>query len=167
MFMKYLKQPIARRANLEDQCKGHFFEQRFYSGALLSSQAIIAALAYVDTNPIRAKISDNIESYPYTSIAYRLKHQKLSANGQHDFLRPITSGLKSAPSVIHITLADYVEHLDKLILPAKDLLPTSKWHSWRKRVAVLGRKQRAYGSIDEIRRWIDQRRMHLRELPLV
>ncbi|MDE0191409.1 MAG: hypothetical protein OXQ90_08630, partial [Gammaproteobacteria bacterium] len=29
-FMKHLKQPIARRANLEDDCTGHFFEQRFY-----------------------------------------------------------------------------------------------------------------------------------------
>ena len=38
-FMKHLKQPIARRANLEDGCEGHFFEQRFYSGALLSEDA--------------------------------------------------------------------------------------------------------------------------------
>ena len=33
-FMKHLKQPVARCANLEDGCTGHFFEQRFYSGAL-------------------------------------------------------------------------------------------------------------------------------------
>jgi hypothetical protein len=33
--MKHLKQPIARPANLEDKCTGHFFEGRFYSGALL------------------------------------------------------------------------------------------------------------------------------------
>ena len=49
-FMKYLKQPIARRANLEDGCTGHFFEQRFYSGALLTEDAVIAAMAYVDLN---------------------------------------------------------------------------------------------------------------------
>ena len=44
-FMKHLKQPIARRANLEDDCTGHFFEQRFYSGALLTEEVLIAAMA--------------------------------------------------------------------------------------------------------------------------
>ena len=28
--------PVARRANLENGCAGHFFEQRFYSGAPLT-----------------------------------------------------------------------------------------------------------------------------------
>ena len=54
-FMKHLKQPIARRANQEDDCLGHFFEQRFYSGALLSEEALLAAMVYVDLNPIRAR----------------------------------------------------------------------------------------------------------------
>ena len=31
-FMKHLKQPIAWRANREDNCTGHFFEGRFFSG---------------------------------------------------------------------------------------------------------------------------------------
>ena len=53
-FMKHLKQPIAWRANREDNCTGHFFESRFYSGALLSEQAVLATMAYVDLNPVRA-----------------------------------------------------------------------------------------------------------------
>jgi hypothetical protein len=32
-FIKHLKQPIARRANLEDKCIGYYFERRIYSGA--------------------------------------------------------------------------------------------------------------------------------------
>ena len=52
-FMKHLEQPIARRANLEDDRTGHFFEQRFYSGAMLTEEALIAAMAYVDLNPPR------------------------------------------------------------------------------------------------------------------
>ena len=71
-FMKHLKQPIARRANQEDGCKGHFFEQRFYSGALLSERAIVAAMAYVDINPIRAAIEKTIEDCANSSIALRL-----------------------------------------------------------------------------------------------
>ena len=35
-FMKCLNQPIARAANLEDGCTGHFGSHVFYSQALLS-----------------------------------------------------------------------------------------------------------------------------------
>ena len=48
MFMKHLKQPIAYQANKEDHCTGHFFEGRFYSGALFDESAAIAAMPYVD-----------------------------------------------------------------------------------------------------------------------
>ena len=89
--MKHLKQPIARRANLEDDCTGHFFEQRFYSGALLTEEALIAAMAYVDLNPVRAKLAKRIEAIRDTSIGERL--QVNSAEALADYLRPVVSGL--------------------------------------------------------------------------
>jgi len=52
-FMQHLKQPIAWKANREDKCTGHFFEKRFYSGALLDEKAVLATMAYVDLNPVR------------------------------------------------------------------------------------------------------------------
>ncbi len=91
-FMKHLKQPIARRANLEDDCQGHFFEQRFYSGALLTEEAMIAAMAYVDLNPVRAELADRIEAIQHTSIAERLLEN--SAQALEDYLRPVASGLE-------------------------------------------------------------------------
>ena len=90
-FMKHLKQPIARRANLEDDCTGHFFEQRFYSGALLTEEALIAAMAYVDLNPVRAELAGRIEEIRDTSIHERL--QVNSAEALADYLRPVMSGL--------------------------------------------------------------------------
>ena len=90
-FMKHLKQPIARRANLEDDRTGHFFEQRFYSGALLTEEALIAAMAYIDLNPVRAKLAKRIEEIRDTSIAERL--QVNSAEALADYLRPVLSGL--------------------------------------------------------------------------
>ena len=57
-FMQHLKQPIARRANIEDGVTGHFFEKRFYSGALLDEEALLTAMAYVDLNPVRAGICE-------------------------------------------------------------------------------------------------------------
>ena len=90
-FMKHLKQPIARRANLEDDRTGHFFEQRFYSGALLTEEALIAAMAYVDLNPVRAELAGRIEDIRDTSIRERL--QVNSAEALADYLRPVVAGL--------------------------------------------------------------------------
>jgi len=59
--MNHLKQPIAYQGNKENHCSGHFCEGRFYSGALLEENAVIAAMAYVDLNSIRAKIGQHID----------------------------------------------------------------------------------------------------------
>ena len=94
-FMKHLKQPIARRANLEDDRTGHFFEQRFYSGALLTEEALVAAMAYVDLNPVRAELAERIEEIRDTSIRDRLLTN--SAEALADYLRPVLSGLDDRP----------------------------------------------------------------------
>lgn len=92
-FMQHLNQPIARQANIEDGCEGHFFQHRFYSGALLSTEAMLAAMAYVDLNPVRAKIADRLEQCRDTSIGERLREN--SAAALEDYLRPIASGIAS------------------------------------------------------------------------
>ena len=90
-FMKHLKQPIARRANEESGTRGHFFEQRHYSGALLSEAALLAAMAYVDLNPVRAGIAERIEACRETSIAERLREN--GAEALEAYLAPLVSGL--------------------------------------------------------------------------
>jgi REP element-mobilizing transposase RayT len=71
-YMKCLNEPIARRANAEDGCTGHFWEARFHSQALCSEAALIAAMAYVDLNPVRAGVAPTPEKSNYTSIRARL-----------------------------------------------------------------------------------------------
>ena len=92
-FMQHLNQPIARRANKEDDRKGHFFEERFYSGALLSEEAVVAAMAYVDLNPVRARVAKDIEECADSSIGERLA--ECTAESLEEFLQPVASGIKS------------------------------------------------------------------------
>lgn len=74
-FMKCLNQPIARQANKEDNCTGHFWESRFKSDPLLTEEALFSCMAYVDLNPIRAGMATTPESSDHTSLKERIEQR--------------------------------------------------------------------------------------------
>ncbi len=152
MFMKYLKQPIAWRANREDNCTGHFFESRFYSGALLSENAVLAAMAYVDLNPVRADINDTIERYEHTSIYKRLQRLERSPAELEEYLGALVSGIGDTGVRLQMTLKDYLSHLQMLIEPEANQLRDDQ-ATWHARVASIKKRQRAYGLADELKHW--------------
>jgi REP element-mobilizing transposase RayT len=165
-FMKHLKQPIARRANAEDGCKGHFFEQRFYSGALLSERAIIAALAYVDINPIRAEIVRTIQQCEDTSIAERLSVLESSPEALDAALSPLVSGLESSGRIVNITLRAYMDVAKTIANRESTPQKTSEVLRWQQDIAALARRQRAYGPPQLIESWLSARGMRLLEKPM-
>lgn len=164
VFMKLLKQPIARKANQEDECSGHFFEQRFYSAALLTEEAVVAAMAYVDLNPIRAKIAHSLEESEHTSIKTRLEDSGHAENLE-EYLAPLISGIDRT-STLKMSLKTYISRLKTLILPSTDQPTQEKLQRWRDQVSALKRPQRAFGSAESLETWIEGRGWQMREIPL-
>ncbi|MGA9573282.1 MAG: hypothetical protein WBS20_04965 [Lysobacterales bacterium] len=101
-FMRCLNEPIARLANAEDHCTGRFWEGRFKSQALLDARAVLACMAYVDLNPIRAAMAKTPEQSDYTSVQERILRPEDSC------LRPFADNDDGIP----FGLKDYLELVD-------------------------------------------------------
>ena len=110
-FMKCLNEHIARIANQEDGAKGHFWEARFHSQVLLNERALLAAMAYVDLNPIRAKIATNLIGSRNTSIRLRCKAALGNPDRAGEPLMPICG--VAATSMPPVTLAEYIDLVDE------------------------------------------------------
>jgi REP element-mobilizing transposase RayT len=72
-LMRMISEPIARRANAEDQANGRFWQGRFKAVKLCDEAAILACLAYIDLNPIRAGLAESPESSDFTSAQRRIE----------------------------------------------------------------------------------------------
>ena len=109
-LMKSLSEPIARQANAEDKVTGRFWEGRFKCQALLSEKSILAAMTYVDLNPVRAKIASGINTSRYTSIKARNLEILRDQTKASTPLTPLI-GVKSL-NVPTLTNAEYIELVD-------------------------------------------------------
>lgn len=117
-FMRCLNEPIARRANREDACTGHFWEARFKCQALLDDAAVLACMAYVDLNPIRAGLAPDLARSPHTSVQRRLEDP--APPSMSTPLHPVAGGV-GAPTM-PATLAQYLQLADwtgRLVRPDK------------------------------------------------
>ncbi|NRB26007.1 transposase [Shewanella sp.] len=111
-FMRCLNEPIARMANKEDKCTGRFWEGRFKSQALLDEAAILTCMAYVDLNPIRAKMALIPEKADYTSIQARIK-AALKGEQPKALLPFMGNEKQDQPKGVNFELEDYLQLVDE------------------------------------------------------
>ncbi len=71
--MRCLCERIARMANHEELTRGCFWEGRYKCVLLADDSAVLACLAYVDLNPIRAQIAETPETSRFTSVFERIR----------------------------------------------------------------------------------------------
>ena len=110
-FMRLLNQDIATKANQEDNCRGHFWEGRFKSQALLDEAALAACMAYVDLNPIRANIAKTPETSAYTSVKIRVEKAKKGKQPQ-TLLPFVGNPRQEIPKGLPFELKDYLELIE-------------------------------------------------------
>jgi REP element-mobilizing transposase RayT len=171
-YMRCLNEYLARRANIEDDCTGRFWEGRFKSQALLDDAGLLTAMAYVDLNPVRAGIASTPEESEFTSIYERIRAATAASENEcapsEDIIPPLlsfqdrTSDAQAIPFSFpeYLALVDWTGrsiredkrgHLDARLPPIAQRLridPTAWQAAMQPKGNVFGR---ALGQLDHLR----------------
>ena len=107
-FVGLMCQTVARRCNIEDECTGRFFEERFKLNKLEDEADVLACMAYVDLNPIRSGMVDSLDAADANvSIAERLRGLDGEPVDTSSWLAPLelASEVDGQPAVVFNNLS--------------------------------------------------------------
>ena len=99
-------------------CSCNLWEGRFKSQALLDEAALVACMAYVDLNPVRAGMAETPEQSDHTSVKKRCDKASKSKkpnqiSQQEESLYPFVGNPREGqPEGIQMKLSDYLELVD-------------------------------------------------------
>ena len=160
-LMRTLNEYVARKANKEDGVKGRFWEGRFKSQPILDEQGLLTCMAYVDLNPVRAKLAKRLEDSDFTSIQERLfeaakckkqRKRRRAPAGLAPFADQVFAGQESGSAAVPQEFAGYVELLEwtgRALVPGKrgvlEAPALEGWRAWRPGASAAG-AQRYWGS---------------------
>lgn len=160
-FMRCINEPLARRANREDDCSGRFWEGRFKLQALLDENALLKCMTYVDLNPVRSGVVRSPDTSTHTSFRARLE-------GNDAHLVPFVDSSRMISGRIRITRREYenlVRWSSRCVRsgvsnrvpihcrPVLDRMQLSK-DQWRREISHYGRWYfRAVGSLTSLEKY--------------
>ena len=72
-FVKYIKQRFSRWYNKLHNTRGYFWGNRFKSLLIQDGKSLLTCMAYIDLNPIRAKLVKKPEDYRWSGFGYRIQ----------------------------------------------------------------------------------------------
>ncbi len=75
-FMRALCEQVARIANRQDECTGHFWEGRFKAQKIVDEAGLLACAMYVDLNPVRAALAGDPVEAMHTSAYDRFQSEQ-------------------------------------------------------------------------------------------
>jgi len=59
------------RSHTQSKGHGHVFQQRFWSGAIFDDHHFLAALRYIEANPVAGQLVARAEKWPWSSLTLR------------------------------------------------------------------------------------------------
>ena len=85
-FMRQLNMNYSIYFNKKNRRTGHLWQGRFKSWYVTDEAYLYTLMRYIEQNPLKAKMVQDIKAYPYSSYHYFLNHKEIPECLQHSWI---------------------------------------------------------------------------------